>query len=201
MGKFNKNASPKRKKAMFLELVTKPIGSARRKAIGTIMKRKNMSMEEATKFQATQILGMESEGGRMVRKINESSKRNVISKDHVEIPEPIEGPRFTRIAPKRSSGGGGGSTINVVTVTGNRTLTSSNQVIFCNATSGNITINLPLAGSVSGIFYHIKKTDSSSNTVIVDAGSQTIDDGTTATLATQYESIKIVSDGSNYQIV
>lgn len=99
-------------------------------------------------------------------------------------------------------GGGGVKLVDFESITSNITLNSSHYVVLCNATSGNITVTLPASVNNARRVYHIKKTDSSSNTVIIDGNaSETIDDGTTATLTTQYESIKIVCDGSNWQIL
>jgi hypothetical protein len=82
------------------------------------------------------------------------------------------------------------------------TLDAKNNVALCDCTSNNITINLPAASTASGLQYHIKKIDSTSNTVTVDGnGAETIDGATTATLTTQYESITVVSDGSNWFII
>jgi len=48
----------------------------------------------------------------------------------------------------------------------------------------------------------LKKTDSSANAVTVGTtNSQTIDGATTNALSTQYASIEVVLDGSNWQIV
>ena len=74
-------------------------------------------------------------------------------------------------------------------------------VLLVNAASASVTVNLPTAVSNSAS-YTIKKTDSSTNTVIIDgSGSETIDGGTTATLTIQYESITIVSDNTNWHII
>ena len=74
-------------------------------------------------------------------------------------------------------------------------------VLLVNATSASVTVNLPTAVGNSAA-YSIKKTDSSTNTVIIDgSGSETIDGGTTATLVKQYESITIVSDNANWHII
>ncbi len=69
----------------------------------------------------------------------------------------------------------------------------------CDCTSNNITVNLDQANP--GIQYVIKKIDSSANTVTIDAnGSETIDGQLTVTLTAQYESVTLVSDGSNWFI-
>ena len=74
-------------------------------------------------------------------------------------------------------------------------------VLLVNATSASVTVNLPTAVGNSAA-YSIKKTDSSANTVTIDAsGAETIDGGATAVLIRQYESITIVSDNTNWHII
>tara|TARA_R110000868_G_scaffold62962_3_gene189957 strand:- start:10856 stop:12025 length:1170 start_codon:yes stop_codon:yes gene_type:complete len=81
------------------------------------------------------------------------------------------------------------------------TALQTDQTIFCDATSGAITVNLPAAASSTGKVLTIKKTDSSTNAITLDGNaSETIDGATTTTLNTQYESVKIVCDGSNWYI-
>lgn len=89
----------------------------------------------------------------------------------------------------------------ITTKTNNYTITSDDMVVLCNATSADITITLPNSSSASGYIFYIKRIDSSPNTVTVDGnGSQTIDGQTTQTL-NQYDSIQIVSDGTNWSII
>lgn len=72
-------------------------------------------------------------------------------------------------------------------------------VLLVDATSQNIVINLPVSGSYfgkAGRFYQIKKVDSSSNTVTINAaGSDTIDGVSSVVLASQYQTLSINSDG------
>lgn len=76
------------------------------------------------------------------------------------------------------------------------------SVMLCNATSNAITINLPAAASSAGRIYNIKKTDSSANTVTIDANaSETIDGALTYVATVQYESVTIVCDGANWFII
>lgn len=91
---------------------------------------------------------------------------------------------------------------NLVTKTGTYTIVANDGTIICDATSGAFTVTLPTAVSVIDKIYSIKKIDSSSNAVTVDGdGSETIDDGTTAVLNTQYECITVQSDGSEWWII
>ena len=90
----------------------------------------------------------------------------------------------------------------IVTATATFTADANDLVILSSATAASFTINLPAAADVSGQVYHIKKIDSSANTITVDAnGSETIDGATTAVLTTQYESIQIVCDGTEWWIL
>lgn len=70
--------------------------------------------------------------------------------------------------------------------------------------SSTITINLPTAGDVEGKILHVKKVSATgaSNNVTVDPNlSETIDGSSSYTLDQQYESISIISDGSNWLII
>lgn len=101
------------------------------------------------------------------------------------------------------TGTGGGSTPVVYSPTTTLSIsdTSGQILVFANATSGNLTVNLPTAiantASIS-----IKKTDSSVNTVIIDGNaSQTIDGSTTKTIEFQNTSVTLISNNSNWFII
>lgn len=94
------------------------------------------------------------------------------------------------------------NTHNVTTTTGPTfTITTSHEVILVNATSAPVTLTLPTAVGNTNM-YHVKKTDSSTNSVTVGTtASQTIDGGATAVIRVQYASINLVSNGSNWLVV
>lgn len=79
------------------------------------------------------------------------------------------------------SGGGGATNGSVFAytaapITTNTSLTLANAGVTVDATSGAVTLTLPLAASVPGKMYFIKKTDSSVNQVIIAvSGADTID--------------------------
>lgn len=76
------------------------------------------------------------------------------------------------------------------------------DAILCNAASGAQTINLPTAVGYTGKIIDIKKTDSTTNSITIDANaSETIDGALTKTIISQYQSIRIISDGSNWFII
>ena len=95
----------------------------------------------------------------------------------------------------------------IALVTSNKTVGTSGDddatTYLCDATSGNITINLPSASDYNNAPpITFKKIDASANTVTIDGdGSETIDGATTKVLSAQYNSITIISDGENWWIV
>ena len=90
----------------------------------------------------------------------------------------------------------------ISTKSSNYTLTTADGTILVDAISGGITITLPAAASAAETIFTIKKKDVTSNIVTVDAnGAELIDGSTTYTLSTQYETIKIQSDGSAWWII
>jgi hypothetical protein len=74
------------------------------------------------------------------------------------------------------------------------------EVVLVDASGGGVTINLP-ASPNDGDFIDIKKTDSSSNTVTISGNGNNVDGVANVYLYVQYESICIVSDGSNWFII
>ena len=90
----------------------------------------------------------------------------------------------------------------VTSTSASYTATTSDNFIACNANGGAITITLYTAVGNSGRQLLVKKTDSSANAVTVDGNSsETIDGATTYAITIQYESITIISDGSNWHII
>lgn len=81
------------------------------------------------------------------------------------------------------------------------TITAADSVVACDATSAAFTITLPTAVGIAGREYTVKKTDASANAVTVDGnGAQTIDGAATYSVAAQWNTIVIVSDGANWLI-
>lgn len=97
------------------------------------------------------------------------------------------------------SSGGGGVVVSV-SASYSETSTSGNKTVLCNAASGAIVVTLPTAVGNSATLT-FKKVDASVNTLTIDgAGVETIDGGLTAVMRSQ-ESITIVSDGANWNIL
>lgn len=82
------------------------------------------------------------------------------------------------------------------------TISNTDTVVIADATSNGVTVTLPVASTVTGYRYYVKRKDGTANTVsIARSGSDTIDGATSQTLNAQYTSVTVVSDGSNWYII
>lgn len=96
-----------------------------------------------------------------------------------------------------ASGGGGGITRSINNISGTTSAGStSNTDYVYNATSGTFTITLPTA--VSNTNLYVIKNSGTGIITVATTSSQTIDGVTTQVIPTQYSSISVVSDGSNW---
>jgi hypothetical protein len=81
----------------------------------------------------------------------------------------------------------------------NATETAGDIVVKCDLAAG-FTVNLPTAvGNLARFTF--KKIQAAGSIIIDAAGAETIDGALTATLASQYESVTLVSDGANWMII
>lgn len=91
--------------------------------------------------------------------------------------------------------------LNVATVTSSPfTVTGEDVVLVNDDTAGATTVNLPAAAAV-GRVVRVKKLGTTGDVTVDGDTTETIDDGLTATLTVQYESISLVSDGTEWHIV
>ena len=83
------------------------------------------------------------------------------------------------------------------------TVPLTTTVIRANATSGNITINLPTATTSAGRLYKIYRTDivASTNIITLDANSTETIDSTLTYKIFPGEWVHIESDGANWQVI
>jgi hypothetical protein len=87
--------------------------------------------------------------------------------------------------------------LNLTTKTDDYTLLSDDVVVLA---SGTFTLTLPATSNLTGKLYHIKNIGT--GIITVDGNNnETIDGGLIAVIENQYESITIVSDGSNWYIL
>lgn len=100
--------------------------------------------------------------------------------------------------------GNSGVAIDPVTVTANTTMGYPQaEGLYANATSGAITITLPDAQAVpKSKSFWIKRINTNANNVIINTGSsQTIDGNLTYTIGQPYQTLNVISDGTNWQII
>jgi len=96
----------------------------------------------------------------------------------------------------------GSMALAIKTVSVNYNADNTDYIILVNATATNISITIPSASSCVGRQYHVKKIDSSSNAVSVTrTGLDTIDGANSRVMLSQYQSLTVVSNGSNWYII
>jgi hypothetical protein len=90
----------------------------------------------------------------------------------------------------------------ITSITADYSATENDAVILADATSGGITITLPVAVGMAGKALTVKKLDATANTVTVDgAASETIDGAATHVLSSQYDVVRIVCDGTGWWVI
>ncbi len=94
------------------------------------------------------------------------------------------------------------TTVTVREVTESGGLTAQDRVVLADATAGVVTLTLPLAAGNVGVVLTVKKIDVSINNVVIDGnGGETIDEGLGATITSQFESVTVCSDGTEWWIL
>lgn len=79
---------------------------------------------------------------------------------------------------------------------------TSDNVIFCNATGGNMTVTLPSAVTFASRKITVKRTNTTVNTVTVGSAAGTIDGAASYIIpGGTLNSITVVSDGTNWYII
>jgi hypothetical protein len=99
-----------------------------------------------------------------------------------------------------SIAGGGGGISSIVTKTGDYTATTSDDVILCNAAA--LTITLFAASGNSGEVLYIKNIHATGVvTISGDAAGETLDGDVSKFITTQYATLTLVCDGSDWHIL
>jgi hypothetical protein len=82
------------------------------------------------------------------------------------------------------------------------TLANGDETILVNSTAGASSMTLPTAANNKGKMLRIKKTDSSANAITISTtGGQTVDGLTSVVLGTQYATLEVISDGTNWSMI
>lgn len=85
---------------------------------------------------------------------------------------------------------------------GSHSLTEDDNVIFANAASGGVTVDVYNTSSNAGAVVTIKKIDTSNNVVtITTEGGDTIDGQAELYLQNPYDSVTLVTDASNWYVI
>ncbi len=78
----------------------------------------------------------------------------------------------------------------------------NDDVVTCDTTAANITLTLPPVVGLAGKVYIFFKSDVSANTVTIDGqDAETINGTTTEVLSSQYDSIMIISTGTEWLVL
>lgn len=95
-----------------------------------------------------------------------------------------------------------GRTWQVAAFSTDQTVARSSYTHIVDAASGAIIMTLPAAAAFDGIRFEFKKKDSTTNTVTVKGnGSELVDAANTYLLTAQYDSVTVVSDGTQWWII
>lgn len=87
-------------------------------------------------------------------------------------------------------------------ITASYTVVDGDRVVLADATSGAITLTLPLASQSRGMPLKVIKTDSSVNAVTLSGvGAENINGSSTKVLASQYETVEIICDGTEWFVL
>jgi hypothetical protein len=86
-----------------------------------------------------------------------------------------------------------------VAVSANYTASYNDDILVCDATSGNITLTLPLAKG--GKQFIIVKTNATNNVVITAGGSNTINGLSTLTLSTQWATVTLKASTNRWLVI
>jgi len=88
----------------------------------------------------------------------------------------------------------------VVYTAGTHTITNGYELIICNSTDGNVTVNLPNATESKGKKYYFIKT-ANAHVVTISGGAYNINGASSTTINQLYHSKTIISDGAQWYII
>lgn len=102
---------------------------------------------------------------------------------------------------EQSSSGASGYVQGISTISSNYTLGLTDEVILVNASGGSIDIDLPQALLSPRKKYTIKKISNDDNFITIQTSGELIDDNDVYTMYYQYDSVTLVSNGTNWYLV
>jgi hypothetical protein len=127
--------------------------------------------------------------------ISTNANKLLIGADTISYVASISKLRDTALVLRAAIASGGGV---IRTVSANTSAAANDQAILCNTASGNITVTITTS-TVKRL--SIQKTSSDFNTVIISPSSGTIRGSSSFTLTGTWESVTIITDGTNFFIL
>jgi len=94
---------------------------------------------------------------------------------------------------------GGSFGLPLVKKTANYTITANDVTVI--ASGSGTTITLPTAVGCNGRIYIIKRVDGSNTITVATTSSQTIDGSTTVSLSSNFQTLRVQSDGANWSAI
>lgn len=122
--------------------------------------------------------------GRVLEAYNRQTQSEMMSAIEREINRTVDGYLFP-----------------VMSVTTTYTMNLNDALILCDATGGAFTVTLKPAAECKEKLVIIKKVDNTANVTVDGDGSETIDGATTYSLTTQYQAVRLMSDGTKWHVV
>jgi hypothetical protein len=89
---------------------------------------------------------------------------------------------------------------NLVSISSNYSVLTTDAILLVDTTSGTVTVTLPSPTSLKGYMFSIKKIVAA-NSLIINTVSGNIDGGSSATVTVNNVSLDFITDGTNYFIV
>jgi len=87
-------------------------------------------------------------------------------------------------------------------VTATTAALTSDFTILADATTGAITVNLPIASTCTGLVLCVKKTNNTANNITIDPnGAEAIDFGVTSVISTYLQTVMFQSNGIGWFII
>lgn len=111
----------------------------------------------------------------------------------------VDIPNYLSVGTFTTSGSFG---VGITGISSTTTLDYQHASVFCDASGGAFSVNLPAASTCVGRIYTIKKYDSSINAVTVDGnGTEQIDGAGTYALPIQYKYVQIQSNSVGWFVI
>jgi hypothetical protein len=132
----------------------------------------------------------------------QSSTGSWVASGPVEVSSLAPAPKTGALWLDTNTNVSGVDRLNSREATTSTSVTPADFVVLCDATSGDLSATLDTAANMVNKLVHIKKVDSTTNSVIVVAqGGETIDGETSQEFTTQWTSLAVYCTGTSFYIL